>query len=78
MQRNLLKLKILSLYKRCLRSAKGKPGFEDYVKGEFRKNSSIPRSETIRIEFLIRRAERQLATTLRDENVTGMKSFTNK
>src|SRR5688572_13109700 len=55
-----IQLQVLSLYRRFLRAARGKPGAADHVKQEFRKNSSIPRTDTILIEHNIRRAERQL------------------
>lgn len=57
---NKLQLQILSLYRQFLRVVKTKPGAEEYVKSEFRKNASIPRKNILQIEQIVRRAERQL------------------
>jgi len=55
-----LQLKVLSLYRQFLRTARNKPGAMQHVQEEFHRNSEIPRLEIVRIEHIIRRAERQL------------------
>jgi len=55
-----IQLQVLSLYRRFLRVAKTKPGATEYIRHEFRANAKIPRTETIRIEHVLRRSERQL------------------
>jgi len=55
-----LQLKVLSLYRLFLRTARDKPGATQHVRDEFRRNAAIPRLEIVRIEHIIRRAERQL------------------
>lgn len=51
---------VLRLYKEFLRFAKTKPGLSDYIRTEFKKNSTIPRLNTLQIEQLYRRGQRQL------------------
>ena len=34
---------MLSLYKECMRAAKLKPGFEQTVRTEFKRNAALPR-----------------------------------
>ena len=60
MVRSRLQKQVLSLYKRFLQVSRDKPGFTDHIKQEFRKNSAIPRTDGLRIEYLLRRAENQL------------------
>ncbi len=55
-----LQLQVLRLYKSFLRSAAGRPGIPDHVKSEFKKNATVPKKNILQIEYLIRRAERQL------------------
>ena len=55
-----LQLKVLSMYRLFLRTARSKPGATQHVREEFRRNAAIPRLEIVRIEHIIRRAERQL------------------
>ena len=60
MVRSRLQKQVLSLYKSFLRASQDKPGFTDHIKYEFRKNSVIPKTDGLRIEYLLRRAENQL------------------
>jgi len=53
-------LQILSLYRSFLRVAKHKPGAMEYVRHEFRQNAAIPKTDSVRIEHLLRRGERQI------------------
>lgn len=73
-----VQLKVLSLYKSCLRAAQKKPGFEIVVKTEFRKNAfSVGKSDILRIEHLIRVGERKLEM-IKDPHVSGMGHFVSK
>lgn len=65
---------VLALYKSCLRAATNKPGFQENVRFEFKKNASIPRTEFMRIEQLMRNGQRKLKM-IQDPNVSGMGQF---
>lgn len=69
-----IQLEVLKLYKQCLRAAQHKPGFYDNVKFEFRKNAVIPKTETLRIEHMIRQGWRKLKM-MKDPYVSGMGRF---
>lgn len=69
-----LQLEVLKLYKHCLRAAEKKPGFLDTVKFEFRKNATIPKTEVLRIEHLIRQGGRRLKM-MQDPFVDSMGRF---
>ena len=60
MVRSRLQKEVLSLYRRFLRASQDKPGFTEHIKYEFRKNSGIPKTDGLRIEYLLRRAQNQL------------------
>lgn len=60
MVRSRLQKQVLSLYRKFLRASQDKPGFTDYIKHEFRKNSVISKTDGLRIEYLLRRAQNQL------------------
>lgn len=62
-----LQLNIFSLYRKLIRACEGRPGFKQYIQAEFRKNAKIPRSNILRIEYLIRRGEKQLKDLQRRE-----------
>jgi len=55
-----LQRNVLILYKNFLRLSENKPGINEYVKMEFRKNKEIAKSDVLRIEYLMRRGERQM------------------
>ncbi|KAJ8308386.1 hypothetical protein KUTeg_013260 [Tegillarca granosa] len=55
-----IQLQVLSLYKEFLRISKNKPGMNSYIRSEFKKHAQIPRTDTLRIEQLLRRGQRQL------------------
>lgn len=69
-----VQLEVLRLYKHCLRAAEKKPGFYSNVQDEFRKNASIPRTEVLRIEHLLRQGWRKLKM-MQDPYVTSMGRF---
>ena len=69
-----LQIQVLSLYKKFLQTSRDKPGVAEYVKSEFRKNATIPRTDTLRIEHIFRRAERQLET-LKNSSFQGVGVF---
>lgn len=60
MVRSRLQKQVLSLYRAFLRASEDKPGFKDHIRYEFRKNSVIPKTDGLRIEYLLRRAQNQL------------------
>lgn len=68
---------VLSLYKQFLRVTKDQPSFQDYIRKEFRKNASMPRTESIKIEYLLRRGWRQL-DMLKTSSVSGAGVFENE
>lgn len=55
-----IQLQVLSLYKQFMKVTKDQPGFRQYIQEEFRKNSTLPRTDSIKIEYLLRRGWRQL------------------
>ena len=69
-----IQLQVLSLYKQFLRTARDKPGMQEYVRNEFKSNMTIPRTDTMRIEYVLRRATRQLEQ-MRNSNVIAVNIF---
>ncbi|XP_069765587.1 succinate dehydrogenase assembly factor 1, mitochondrial [Narcine bancroftii] len=69
-----LQKEVLKLYKQFLRAAKDKPGFFPLIQGEFQKNSHIPRTDIMHIEYLLRRGQRQLEL-LREANTKQAAAF---
>jgi len=74
MRRSKLQVQVLNLYKQCLRAAQSKPGFKVNVQNEFRRNAIIPRTETMRIEHMMRSGYRKL-DMMKDPNVSSMGNF---
>jgi succinate dehydrogenase assembly factor 1 len=74
MRRSKLQSQVLNLYKLCLRAAEVKPGFKVNVQSEFRRYSALPRTDTLRVEQLIRTGFRKL-DMMKDPNVSGMGNF---
>ena len=72
--RSRLQKEVLNLYRKFLLATKGKPGFEQTIKQEFRQHASIPISDTLRIEFLLRKGHRKLEL-IKDPHTTGMGHF---
>lgn len=66
---------ILLLYKEFLRVGKTRPGMSGYIRSEFKKNAAIPRTDTLQIEHLYRRGQRQLQM-LQRQDVTSVGMFT--
>lgn len=58
-----------------MRAAQSRPGLGEYVRSEFKKNAVIPRANTIQIEQVYRRGQRQLAM-LKRQDVQGVGVFT--
>ena len=58
--RSLLQKQVLNLYRDFLCVARRKPEFKTMIMQEFRKNAAIPRTDTLRIEFLLRKGKRKL------------------
>lgn len=69
-----LQKQVLGLYKQLLRAARDKPGFTPHIRAEFRRNAAFPRSDIMRIEMMMRRAQRQLEQ-LRDPSTRQMGAF---
>lgn len=74
MVRSKLTKQVLGLYKTLMQAAKDKPGFQDQIRIEFKSNKKITLAESQRIEFLLRRGNRQLEM-LKDPRTTGLKKF---
>lgn len=77
MKHSKLQKQVLSLYKECLRTAQNKPGFPQSVKSEFRRNANLPRTDTLRIEYVMRSGYRKL-DMMKDPSVTGMGQFVDR
>ncbi|XP_072272399.1 succinate dehydrogenase assembly factor 1, mitochondrial [Pyxicephalus adspersus] len=69
-----LQKQVLSLYKQFLRAGKDKPGSLPQIQHEFKKKAKIPRTEIMRIEYLVRRGRRQLEQ-LKDVNTKQLGAF---
>lgn len=69
-----IQLQVLSLYKQFLNLTKGQPSFQEHIRTEFKKNAVIARSDSIKIEYLLRRGWRQL-DMLRNSSVSGAGVF---
>ena len=55
-----IQIQVLGLYRQFMRAAQDRPGIADHIRSEFKKNMQLPRSDSLRIEFLMRRGQRQL------------------
>ena len=62
MSRSQIQKQVLSLYKECLRAAEMKNRqFKSVVRSDFKRNAkAIQRSDTMRIEYLVRQGQRRL------------------
>ncbi|XP_034547757.1 succinate dehydrogenase assembly factor 1, mitochondrial [Notolabrus celidotus] len=69
-----LQIQILSLYRQFLRAGQDKPGFIPRIRDEFRQNAQIKKTDVMHIEYLFRRAQRQL-DQLKDVNTKQLGSF---
>ena len=60
--RSQIQKQVLSLYKECLRAAEMKNRqFKSVVRSDFKRNAkAIQRSDTMRIEYLVRQGQRRL------------------
>ena len=65
---------VLQLYRQFLKAVQDRPGVKDHVRNEFKKNSTLPRTDIMHIEYLIRRGERQL-NQLKTSEVKGIGVF---
>ncbi|MCJ8740943.1 hypothetical protein PDJAM_G00065030 [Pangasius djambal] len=69
-----LQKQVLSLYRQFLRAGRDKPGFLPRIQEEFRTNAAIQKTDVMHIEYLCRRAQRQLEQ-LRDVNTKQLGFF---
>ena len=69
-----IQLQVLSLYKQFMRAAKNRPGIAEHVQREFKRNASIQRTDTLQIEYLMRRGHRQLEV-IKKSTVQSVGSF---
>ncbi|CAL8247991.1 unnamed protein product [Merluccius merluccius] len=69
-----LQKQILALYRQFLQAGRDKPGFIPRIRDEFRVNSRVKKTDVMYIEYLHRRAQRQLEQ-LRDANTKQLGSF---
>lgn len=65
---------VLALYKSLLRAGYEKPGVKAAIQSEFRKNASIPRTDTMLIEHLMRNGNRKL-DMIKDPHVSQIGAF---
>lgn len=69
-----LQKQVLSLYRMLLRASDSKPGVQQYVKEEFRRNSAaVNQKHVLHIESLLRRGQRYLEDMHHIDRVTFMK-----
>ena len=64
----------LALYKSLLTASRDKPGAKAYIQAEFRKNKSIPKTNFMMIEYLLRWGRKQLQL-LENGQITSIQSF---
>ena len=69
-----LQKQVLALYRQFLRAGQDKPGFIPRIRDEFRENARIKKTDVMHIEYLYRRAQRQLEQ-LKDVNTKQLGSF---
>ena len=62
LRRSQIQKQVLSLYKECLRAAEVKsPSFKSVVRNEFKRNgAAIQRTDTMRVEYMLRQGKRRL------------------
>lgn len=74
--RSQIQKQVLSLYKECLRAAEVKNRqFKSVVRSDFKRNAkAIQRSDTMRIEYLVRQGQRRLEM-MKDPHVSGFGQF---
>lgn len=70
-RRSQLQREVLKLYRGFLVACRNKPKETKVaVKNEFRKNASIKRTDTILIDYLLRRGKKQLKILQRSDKIT--------
>ncbi|XP_076836586.1 succinate dehydrogenase assembly factor 1, mitochondrial [Brachyhypopomus gauderio] len=69
-----LQKQVLSLYRQFLRAGRDKPSFIPRIREEFRANSTLKKSDVMHIEYIYRRAQRQLEQ-LKDVNTKQLGFF---
>ena len=69
-----IQVQVLGLYRQFLKAAKDRPGVSEHIKHQFKRNAVIPKTDSLRIEHLIRQAERQLQM-LKKSNVQAIGVF---
>lgn len=60
MSHSQLQQQVLSLYRQLLRVTKHKPGFNSFIRHEFKKNKEIPKRDILHIEHALRRGKQKL------------------
>jgi succinate dehydrogenase assembly factor 1 len=72
-RRSQLQREVLKLYRECLVACRSKPKeTKVIVQKEFRKNASIERTDTIMIDYLLRRGKKQLKVLQRSDKITAI------
>ena len=59
-RRSQVQKQVLILYRSLLRESAQRPGMKEYIREEFQKHKDIPRTNTIQIEYLLRRGNKRL------------------
>lgn len=74
-RRSQLQREVLKLYRSFLVACKSKPKETKLiVQREFRKNASVQKTDTIMIDYLLRRGKKQLRTLQQSDKVTVLGS----
>lgn len=62
-----LQKEVLKLYRGLLKASEGKGGFTEHIRREFRKNAALPKTDGMRIEYLLRRGQTNLKELKKQE-----------
>lgn len=74
-RRSQLQKEVLKLYRHFLVACRSKPEETKLiVRSEFRKNAGIKRTDTIMIDYLLRRGRKQLKTLQQSDRITVISS----
>lgn len=72
-RRSQLQREVLKLYRDFLVACRSKPKeTKAIVQREFRKNANIERTDTIMIDYLLRRGKKQLKVLQRSDKITAI------
>lgn len=75
MLRTQIQREVLRLYKGFLHASKGTDGMKEYIRQVFRQNAQLKRTEVLKIEYLLRKGQRELRSLKQSGNVTRISKF---